>query len=76
MSMYNGKIFPTKLRKIVAIVGSALLLVIVILAVFNIVNSIVSGLSLAIVVVVFAFLLPILVKRYEQKQANKQLTPS
>ena len=66
--MYNGKIFPTKLRKMVAITGSILLLVIVILAVFNVVSSIVLSLSIAVVVIVFAFLLPQLIKNWEQKK--------
>jgi uncharacterized membrane protein YGL010W len=68
--MYNGKIFPTKLRKMVAITGSILLLVIVILAVFKVVSSIVFGLSIVVLVIVFAFLLPQLIKNREQKQAN------
>ena len=74
--MYNGKIFPTKLKKMLFIIEVVLILVIVILAVSNIINAIVSGLSLAALVVVFAFLLPQLIKQHEQKQANKQANPS
>jgi uncharacterized membrane protein len=71
-NMYNGKIFPTKLRKIVAITGSILLLVIVILAVLNVVSSTILDLCIAVVVIVFAFLLPQLIKKHEQnKQINK-----
>ena len=74
--MYNGKIFPTKLRKMLAIIGSVLLVIIVILSIFNAISYTVSGLSIAVVVVVFAFLLPMLIKQHEQKQGNKQLNPT
>lgn len=59
-----------------ATIGSIHLLVIVILEVFNVVSSIILGISIAVVVIVFVFLLPQVVKRHEQKQGNKQLTPS
>ena len=61
--MYNGKIFSTKLRKMVALIGSILLLVIVILAVFNVVSSVFFGFGIVVLVIVFAFLLPQLIKK-------------
>jgi hypothetical protein len=73
--MYNGKIFPTKLRKITAIIGSILLLVILILAVFNVISYIIFGIGIVIILIVFVFL-PLVIKQHEQKQGNKQLTPS
>ncbi len=70
--MNNGKIFPSKLRKIVMIIGGILLLIILIMSGFNFIGSNVTLVSLAIVTIVFAFLLPILIKRYERKLLNKQ----
>jgi hypothetical protein len=73
--MYNGKIFPTKLRKIMAIIGEILLLGILILAVFNIISHIIFSIGIAIILIVFVFL-TLVIKHHEQKQGNKQLTPS
>ncbi len=48
------------------------MLIILIMSGFNFIGSNVTLVSLAIVTIVFAFLLPILIKRYERKLLNKQ----
>ncbi len=74
--MYNGKIFPSKSRIMLVIVGLVLLVVCFILVISKIINENVYALSNLVIIALFVFLLPFLVKRYEQKQGIKQLTPS
>ncbi|MGD0645938.1 MAG: hypothetical protein ABSA75_13610 [Candidatus Bathyarchaeia archaeon] len=73
--MYNGKIFPTKTRKLAAIVGLALLTVITFLMYINIIGQIVFDVFFPVFLVVFAWLPPLLIRRHEKKQANNPANP-
>jgi hypothetical protein len=67
--VYNGKVFPTKLRKLLAITGGVALLVILLLSFANVISHYVFGLGEAVILVVFLSL-SILIGRRERKNRN------
>ena len=74
--MCSGKIFHPKLREIVAIIGLILFLVFVILAIFKVVSFFVLELSYPIVIIVFGYLLPKLIKKNEKNKPRNKTDPS
>jgi hypothetical protein len=73
--MYHGKIFPTKTRKVSAIIAGIAGAVIIILTYINAISQALTSLFL-IGYLAVGLLSLVLINHYEKKQTNKQANPS